>query len=86
MYTASQASHLDRVLEVQHLVVEQVFNGVARARWAVEDPADDDGVVSRVVVAQRSLGPMPSLQVSPGRPSNPPKKRVLSESKTSSRW
>ena len=53
---AAQAARLDRMLEVQHLVVEQVFDGVARAGGAVEDAADDDGVVRGVVVAERALG------------------------------
>jgi len=37
-------------------MVEQVFDGVTRAGGAVEDAADDDGVVRGVVVAQRALG------------------------------
>ncbi len=53
---AAQAARLDGVLEVKHLVVEQVFDGVARAGGAVEDAADDDGVVGGVVVAERALG------------------------------
>jgi hypothetical protein len=53
---AAQAAHADRMLEVKHLVVEQVFDGVARAGGAVEDAADDDGVVGGVVVAERALG------------------------------
>ena len=85
MDAAAQSAQLDGVLQVQHLVEEQVFDGVAGAGGAVEDAADDDGVVGGVVVAQGTLGDFP-LQVSSGRPSKPLKKRVLSESKTSSRW
>ena len=56
MDAAAQAARLDGVLEVQHLVVEQVLDGVARAGGAVEDAADDDGVVGGVVMAERALG------------------------------
>ncbi len=44
------------VLEVQHLVVEEVFDGVAGCVGAVEDAADDDGVVCGVVVAEHTAG------------------------------
>jgi hypothetical protein len=44
----------DRVLEVEHLVVEKVFDGAARGVGTVEDEADDDGVVGGVVVAQHT--------------------------------
>ena len=37
-------------------MVEQVLDCVARAGRAVEDAADDDGVVGGVVVAQGALG------------------------------
>ena len=53
---AAQAARPDGMLEVQHLVVEQVLDGVARAGGTVEDAADDDGVVGGVVVAERALG------------------------------
>ena len=39
------------VLEVEHLVVEEVLDGAARGVRAVKDAADDDGVVGGVVVA-----------------------------------
>jgi hypothetical protein len=53
---ATEAAHLDGMLEVEHLVVEQVLEGVAGAGGAVEDLADDDGVVGGVVVAEGALG------------------------------
>jgi len=31
MHTAAESAHPDRVLEVKHLVVEQIFDGVAGA-------------------------------------------------------
>jgi hypothetical protein len=52
----AQVAGSDGVLEVEHLVIEQVLDGVARAGGAVEDAADDDGVVGGVVVAERALG------------------------------
>ena len=46
----------DGVLEVEHLVVEEVLDGTARGVGTVEDAADDDGVVSCVVVAEHATG------------------------------
>jgi hypothetical protein len=54
--TAAESAHAHGMLEVEHLVVEQVFDGVARAGGAVEDFANDDGVVSGVVMAEGTLG------------------------------
>ena len=56
MDAAPDAAHFNGVLEVQHLVKEQVFDGVTGAGGAVEDAADDDGVVGGVVMAERALG------------------------------
>ena len=81
---AAQPPHPYRVLQVQHLVVKQVFNRITGARRPVEDPAHHNRVVRGVVVPQRTPG-ICSLQVSSGRPNSPPKKRTFSESKTSSR-
>ncbi len=52
------ASGLDPngMLEVEHLVVEQVLDRTAGGIGPVEDAADDDGVVSRVVVAEHASG------------------------------
>src|ERR1700678_3985333 len=41
----------DGVLEVKHLVVEEILDGAARGVRTIEDAADDDGVVGGVVVA-----------------------------------
>jgi hypothetical protein len=46
----------DGVLEVKHLVVEEVLDGAARGVGAVEDAGDDDGVVGGVVVAEHAAG------------------------------
>jgi len=45
---------------VQHFVVENVFNRVARHAWMVEDAADDDGVVRRVIVPEAAAGVVPA--------------------------
>src|ERR1700761_7858666 len=46
----------DRVLQVQHLVVHQIFDGIPWRVAAVEDAADHDGVVRGVVVPEQPLG------------------------------
>jgi hypothetical protein len=46
----------DGVLEVKHLVVEEVLDGAARGVGTVEDAGDDDGVVRGVVVAEHAAG------------------------------
>jgi hypothetical protein len=48
----------DGVLEVKHLVVEEVLDRAARGVGAVEDAADDDGVVGGVVMAEHAAGVM----------------------------
>jgi hypothetical protein len=48
----------DGMFEVEHLVVEEVFDGAARSVGAIEDARDDDGVVGRVVVAEHAAGVM----------------------------
>ena len=53
---AAETAPPDRVLEVKHLVVEKIFEGVKGAGRTVEDAADDDGVVGGVVMAERALG------------------------------
>src|ERR1022692_2527135 len=44
------------MLEVKHLVVEQVFKGITGAGRPVEYAADHDGVVGSIVMAERPLG------------------------------
>jgi hypothetical protein len=46
----------DGMFEVEHLVIEKIFDGAARSVGAIEDPADDDGVVRCVVVTQHAAG------------------------------
>ena len=52
MDAAAAGFDADGMLEVEHLVVEQVLDGAARGVRAVEDAADDDGVVGGVVMAE----------------------------------
>ena len=56
MHASPASPQLDRMLQVQHLVEEDVFDGVARDARVVEDAADDDGVVRGVVVAEAAAG------------------------------
>ena len=56
MHAPSTPSQLDRVLQMQHLVEEDVFDSVSRDVRVVEDAADDDGVVRGVVVAEAAAG------------------------------
>jgi len=51
---AAAAADSDRMLKVQHLVVHQVFDGVARRVTAVEYAADHDGVVGGVIMAEQT--------------------------------
>jgi hypothetical protein len=46
----------DGMFQVEHLVVEKIFDGAARGVGAIEDAGDDDGVVGGVVVAQHAAG------------------------------
>ena len=48
---AASGFDADGVLEVEHLVIQQIFDGRSRRVGAIEDAADDDSVVSGVVVA-----------------------------------
>jgi hypothetical protein len=55
---ASTGLHADGVLQVEHLVVEQILDRAPRRIGSVEDAAHDNGVVGGIVVAQRSAGMM----------------------------
>ena len=43
---------------MEHLVVQKIFDGAAWRVRTVEYPADDDGVVGGIIVAQHSTGVM----------------------------
>src|SRR5579864_5667513 len=53
---AAAAAQLDRMTQVQHLVIHEIFDGVARDTRTIKDAADDNGVVSWIVVAQVIAG------------------------------
>ena len=52
MNAAAAAAQPDRVLEVKHFVIDDVFDGVARNVRMVENTADDNGVVGGIVVPE----------------------------------
>src|SRR5579872_4852647 len=56
MDASAAAAQLDWMTQVQHLVVEEILDGAAGRFRAIEDPADHDGVVGRVIVAQTAAG------------------------------
>lgn len=56
MDTAAACFDTDGVLEVEHLVVEEVLDSTAGGVRTVEDSADDDGVVGGIVVTEHAAG------------------------------
>src|SRR4030081_3820831 len=63
VHASPAPSQPDWVLQVQHLVKQNVFDRIARHARAVEDAADDDGVVGRIVVAEATA----SVVTAPGK-------------------
>ena len=51
MHASAAAAKLHGMLEVEHLVIDDVLHCVARNPGVVEDTAHDDGVVGRIVMA-----------------------------------
>ena len=51
---AASGFDADRMLKVEHLVIEEVLDGATGSIGSVEDAADHDGVVSGIVVAQHA--------------------------------
>src|ERR1017187_4063914 len=51
---------LYRVFQVQHLVVENVFDRIARHARMIEDAADHDSVVRWVIVSEAAAGVIPA--------------------------
>src|ERR1700704_2410937 len=56
MNQSSAAAQLDRMPQVQHLVIDQILNGVKRHACGIENTADDDGVVRGIVMSQAAQG------------------------------
>ncbi len=52
MNAAARSAELDRMLEVKHLVVNDVFDDIAGHANVIEDAADDDGVVRGIVMSE----------------------------------
>ncbi len=56
VYTSSAPSQFHRVLQMQHLVKKDVFDGVSRHARVIKDAADHDGVVGGIVVTEVAAG------------------------------
>ena len=67
VHTAAAAAQFYRMLQVKHLVIDDVFDRVARNPRLVENAAHHDGIVSGIVMAE----PVASVVAAPGhaRPS-----------------
>src|SRR5579862_532950 len=57
MHAPSAPSQPNRMLQVQHLVIDDVFQHERRNGGMIENPADDDCVVCRIVMAKNPPGP-----------------------------
>src|SRR6266702_2619539 len=60
MHASSAPPQLDWMLQMQHLVKQNVFDGVARHARMVEDAADHNSVVRWIVVAEAAAGVVPA--------------------------
>ena len=63
VHAAPATVESDRMLQMQHLVKQNVFNRVARHARVVEHTADDDCVVRRIIVAKTAA----SVVLAPGK-------------------
>jgi hypothetical protein len=61
--TPPAAVESNRVLQMEHLVKQYVFNCVTRHSWLIKNAADDDGVVRRIVVSEAAAG----MVLTPGK-------------------
>src|SRR6476646_4929651 len=52
MHLATAAAKLDGMPQVQHLVIDEILDGIERDARRIENAADDDGVVRGIIVAQ----------------------------------
>ena len=60
MHASSAAPKFDGMLEVQHLVIDDVLHRVAGNRGVVEHPADHDGIVRGVVMPKYAASAAPT--------------------------
>ena len=56
MHAAAAAPQPDRVLQMEHLVVNDVFQHEAGHAGMIEDAADNDRIVRRIVMAEYAAG------------------------------
>ena len=56
VHASAAAAQPDGMLQVEHLVVDDVFQHKARDAGMIKDTADDDGIVRRVVVSEDTAG------------------------------
>src|SRR5258708_34220794 len=75
VYAAPAAAQPDRMLQVEHLVVNDIFHGVARNQELVKDAADDNRIVRRIVVAEDAAGLWRAPPHARGGPRGPGKSR-----------
>jgi len=55
MHASPRTPYAHRVLQVQHLVIEQILDRIAGTRWSVKNSTDNDCVVCGIVVTQQPL-------------------------------
>src|SRR6185312_2163809 len=60
MHTTQDSVQADWMFEMKHLVIHQVIDRILRHRGSVEDSADNDGVVRRIVMAEALTRCMPA--------------------------
>ena len=56
MHQPPAAAQLDWMPQVQHLVINEIFNGIERDARGIKNAADDDGVMRGIVMAQAAQG------------------------------
>ena len=74
MHAAAAAPQFNRMLQMQHLVIHDEFDDVARDGRVIENVADDDGVVGRIIVPKTVTGAI--LTPRQARPGQQPAKEL----------
>src|SRR6266567_8100117 len=57
VYAPPAAAQPDWMFQMQHLVIHDVLQYILRHGKMIEDPADNDRIVCRIVVAENAAGP-----------------------------
>ena len=52
MHDAPAAAQLNRMTQMQHLVIDEIFDGIEGNASGIENAANDDGVMRGIIVAQ----------------------------------